>query len=499
MRMRKMLRSRRLVIPAAAAAVLSAGILLSVVISGAGTPKSAYGQATSQQQRPALDGKSALLGLQNAFRDVAQKVLPVVVEIDVVDVVKQQVPTFESPFEYFFGPQDGQGEKPKEREFRAFGLGSGVIIRKAGNTIYVLTNNHVAGEADEINVKLNNRKQYKAKLVGKDTRKDLALVSFETSDPVTVAELGDSEKVQVGDIVFAVGNPLGFDSSITSGIVSALGRKTPSGSGVAGFTEYIQTDAAINQGNSGGALVDIDGKVIGINTWIASPSGGNIGLGFTIPINNAKKAIDDLITKGKVEYGWLGVNIGELTPEARKELKVGEAAGAFIHNVYKGSPADKGGIIPGDYVTGINGLRIEDTNQLVTTVAGLPLDRNAEFELIREGRSVKVAVNIATRKDEGEIEKQAENLWPGMSVLPLTEDIQNQLGLPKRSGDLVVAQVQKGSPADLAGLKPGDVITAVNGKKVDSLVEFYRAMNAGKEPAFRIERQGRSLIIGLVK
>jgi Do/DeqQ family serine protease len=512
MRRTKIRKSKALVIVSAVFTIALAVVLLAPVAGGYRPGSAAPGASSAFAQVKAsgkavpvsdragsLDTRNALLGLQNAFRDVAKRVLPVIVKIDVTDVVKQ--PMYDSPFEFYFGPQEGEQPrgKPREREFKAYGLGSGVIVKRSGTTVYVLTNNHVVGEAEEIAVKLHNGKQYTARLVGKDPRKDLALVSFETTDQVPVADIGDSDRVQAGDIVFAVGNPLGFESSITQGIVSAVGRKPGPQTGVGGFTEYIQTDAAINQGNSGGALVDIDGRVVGINTWIASPSGGNVGLGFTIPINNAKGAIEDFITKGKVEYGWLGVNIGELTPEMRKDLKVGGTDGAFVYNVYRKSPADKGGVFPGDYITAINGQAVEDSTQLMFTVGSLPLDKSAGFDLIRGGERMSLTVTISRRTDEEELRKQAKHLWPGLSAAPLTEDIQKQLNLSRKAGDLVIAKVDKDGPADVAGLRPGDIVVSVNGRKVNDLLGFYKAVNAGGEITFRIYRQGNELIIGIVK
>lgn len=482
-------------------AVFSAllGLFLATVInlSGSGGQISAQAQTPERKTDVVLD-TGALESLQSAYRGVAQKVLPVVVQIDIVDVVKQSVPQFQSPFDYFFGPQEGD-KPPLEREFKRYGLGSGVIVKRTGAKVYVLTNNHVVGEADEISIRLYDKRQYTASLVGRDPNKDLALVVFETSDEVPVAEVGDSDRVQVGDIVFAVGNPMGFTSSVTSGIVSAVGRQPMPSSGVASFTDYIQTDAAINQGNSGGPLVDIYGKVIGINTWISSPSGGSVGLGFTVPINNAKKAIEDFITKGKVEYGWLGVNISDLTVEVKKDLGIGDAGGSFVYNVYKGSPAAKAGIIPGDFITKVDGESVEDATHFLFLVAKLIPNRTYEFELLRGGKPVRISVKIAERLEEEKIARQVKHLWPGMFVVRITEEIEKQLDLPKKFGDLVVAQIQRDTPAAVAGIRPGDIIMEVNGKKVTSIREFYSALNSPEERTvmFRLYRQGQEIVVGL--
>jgi S1-C subfamily serine protease len=238
------------------------------------------------------DSLGVAYDLQNAFRQVSQKVLPVVVEIDVVNIIERKTI---NPFEYFFRfPGTPNNVEPQQtQKFRQEGLGSGVIVERRGKKVYILTNNHVVGEADEIKVNLYDGRSFPAKLVGKDPLKDLALISIETKEDVPIATMGNSDDVYVGDWVLAIGNPLGFESTVTAGIISAKGR---SGTGQS-FTDYIQTDAAINPGNSGGALVNLKGEVIGINTFIASNSGGNIGLGFAIPINNARRAIDDFIEK----------------------------------------------------------------------------------------------------------------------------------------------------------------------------------------------------------
>ncbi len=443
---------------------------------------------------------SDLNSFQEETRAVAASVLPTVVEIDVVDVVKQTVPAFPSPFEFFFGPQD-QSQKPKEREFKAQGLGSGVIVRKTGNKVYVLTNNHVAGDAEEISVRLRDGRQYKATLVGKDPNKDLALVEFKTTENVPVAELGDSDSLQVGDWVMAVGNPLGFTSTVTTGIVSAIGRHSVPGSDIAGFTDYIQTDAAINQGNSGGALVNIDGEVIGISTWIASPSGGSIGLGFAIPINNAKKAINDFITKGKSEYGWLGISIGNVSPENAKNLELTDTKGAIVYGVFKNSPADKAGILPGDFITQVNGNAVEDTNELLMLVGNQEPGKKAEIELMRQGMRAHISVNVKTRADEKEIAGKSVQVWPGFAVTNITDDIRKQLDLGPNSGSLIISVVDQGSPAGIAGLKAGDIIQKVNGKPIASMLDFYKTFNTStsREIMLNINRQNNELIIGLIK
>jgi serine protease Do len=501
--LKKIFNSKKLLAVNVAVVVVTTGLLLTGVLHVFGSAKmpateNGGPQPTAVAVTEPVSG-NGIEALQQTFRGVSQKLLPVVVEIDVVDVVKQQVPEFQSPFDFFFGPQNGN-KGPKEREFKRFGLGSGVIVRQTGDRVYVLTNNHVAGEADEISVKLHDGRQFTAKLVGRDERRDLALVEFQSSKPVPVAELADSDLVQVGDIVFAVGNPLGFESTVTMGIVSAVGRRTDPSMGVGSFTDYIQTDAAINQGNSGGPLVDIYGRVVGLNTWISSPSGGSVGLGFTIPINNAKSAIEDFITKGKVEYGWLGVSMGDIPDEFRSDLTVGERDGAFIYSVYKDSPADKAGILPGDFVYRINGEPVEDSTHFLFTVANLPFNKPATFDLMRVGKDVSLTVRIEKRKDDSELQNQAAKLWPGFSVVKINEDIQKQLDLPRRMGDLVIANVEEGSPAAVAGLRTGDIVLDINGTQVKNLMSFYRTLDdrQKKERVFRIYRQGTELIIGLV-
>ncbi len=347
--------------------------------------------------------------------------------------------------------------------------------------MYVLTNDHVVGEAEQIRINLNDGRKFDAKLVGRDPRRDMALVSFESRDAVPVADLGDSDRIEVGDWAVAVGNPLGFESTVTVGIISAIGRQA--GPGVqGGFNEYIQTDAAINQGNSGGALANIRGEVIGINSWIASPSGGNVGLGFAIPINSAKKVVDDFINKGRVEYGWLGINVGDIPDEMADDLKVKGREGGFVYSVFQDSPAPKAGILPGDFVISIDGEAIRNTNHLLRVVGGLAPGKRVRFDLIRYSRPVTITVTIVARDDDQKIEARQKAVWPGVSVMRITDRIRDQLRLSRGVGDLVVSNVADGSPAAIAGFRPGDIVRSVNNEDVRNVMDFYRALNESARP-----------------
>ncbi len=420
---------------------------------------------------------------RNIFRQVAARVQPVVVQINVVQVVQRQTPV--TPFD-FFDPRQ------QPREDRRPGLGSGVLIRQAGDTVYVLTNNHVVGDAQEISILLHDQRTFKGELVGKDPRMDLALVKFQAQGDMPVAELGDSDAVQVGDWALAVGNPLGLESTVTAGIISAVGRNEGPASVI---SDFIQTDAAINPGNSGGALVNIDGQVIGINTWIASPTGAFIGFGFAIPINNAKLVIDQLISRGSVEYGWLGVSIQDVLPGMRRDLDLGQRKGGLVVSVYRRGPADRAGVLPGDFITRVGGSDITDANQLVRIVGRLPVGKAVPFELVRFGKPLTVRVTPAARGEEAQIATQVANLWPGMFAVT-TEDAAIQV----TAGRIVLAQVLEGTAAASAGLKPGDVIRAINGRPVDSLVDYFRTLNEGQGTLrLTVQREGAEITASLRK
>ncbi|NOY09560.1 MAG: Do family serine endopeptidase [Spirochaetes bacterium] len=495
--------------------ITAVAVILVVSLSGFGgrgeqqTPQPVNNQqpsgtAVQPQQTGNTSGSGgiqALKEMQFSFRTVASRVIPTVVEVDVVDIIKQPVPQLTNPFEFFFGPQGNNQEKKQYREYKQYGLGSGVIVKRSGNKVYVLTNNHVVGKAEEISIKLHDQRIFKAKLVGKDEKKDLALVVFKTKQSVPIAELGDSNTLQVGDWVLAVGNPLGFESTVTAGIVSAIGRHPIRGSGIATFTNYIQTDAAINRGNSGGALVNLDGQVVGINSWIASPSGGSIGLGFAIPINTAKKAINEFITKGKIEYGWLGVSMGDVSPQIAAGFGLKNHSGAFIYGVFKGSPAGKSGILPGDIITKINNRTIKDSTELLMTIGDLPPNHTITIGIYRYGTTTEVKVKLATREEEKKIAKKADKLWPGLYAVPITPDIRKQLKLSSRDGDVILGNVIQGSPAAIAGFRPGDIVKKINGTDIKTLTDFYKALNNLKERKllFNLVRENNSIIIGLVR
>jgi len=284
---------------------------------------------------------------------------------------------------------------------------------------------------------------------------------------------------------------------VTAGIVSALGRK---GGPEGNISDFIQTDAAINQGNSGGALVNLAGEVVGVNTWITSPTGGSIGLGFAIPINNLKKAVDEIIQKGTVQYGWLGVSIAGISKEGASDMGLPSTQGAFVYHVFKGSPADIGGILPGDFIISMNGTPIKSSDELVLKVGDLPVGKRAEFTLIRQGKSMSLSVVITARGTQQTISEQSRNLWPGFTVVPLTEQIRKELDIKTKEG-VLVQSVEVRTPGALAGLKSGDVILEMNGMKITNLRQFYAQLNDKSKDKidFVYERDGVRMSIGIYR
>lgn len=465
-----------------------------------GSADTVFAETASPAVSISKDSLNVLEALQSSFRSISSGVLPSVVEIDVTEKTTVPASPFEDfPFFFFGNPNQGDSNKGKTRERVQQGLGSGVIVRRTGNTVYVLTNNHVAGKATDIKVKLNDGTSFDGKLVGADERQDIALVSFEAGkdDKISVATLGDSDKVQTGDICLAMGAPLGYRQSVTQGIVSATGR---SGNQIGNMNDFIQTDAAINQGNSGGPLVNIYGEVIGINTWIASASGGSVGLGFAMPINSVKRAIDDFISKGKITYGWLGVSLVDITDKYKEDLGVKGKNGAFASQLFIDSPAHKGGFQAGDFIIELNGKEIKNQSELVREVGYLAAGKTAAFKVIRNGKVVSVTVKIEERgKDSG---NDNSKLWPGFIVSPLTDEVRKDLDIKDaKIKGVAVASVLEKSPAAALRIQNGDVITAVNDKKVSTVEEFYEALDISKnkEIWFDVYNGGHTISTGKYK
>jgi len=477
-----------------------AGFALAYTGFSRSAARSALGSVTALAESPAASApaevKVALSqaeAVQSAFRYVAEKVKPSIVEVRIVErVTKKTSPLDQLPWRFNFPDQGDNGDGQDSAPYQQEGLGSGIIVRQDGKTVYVLTNNHVAGEASKITVITSDEKEHEATLVGKgDSRRDIALVKFESSEPVTVATLGDSSTVRVGDWAIAIGSPFGLVSSVTAGIVSAVGRDQGGPDG--NISDFIQTDAAINKGNSGGALVNIRGEVIGMNTWIASTTGGSIGLGFALPINNAKKAISDLIDKGEYQSGWIGIGLSNIDKATATELGADPKKGALAASIFKKSPADKAGILPGDIILKVNGQDIKSTEQLVRIVGDLPIGKAASVELIRDGKAM--TLNATIEKRDEKVASTDGNYFPGVIVISLKSEDLDKDKLPKDAKGVYVVNVSDKSPGSIVGLKAGDIITEINEKAISTVRDFYRLINdaSAKKIAFTVQRDGETV------
>jgi serine protease Do len=392
---------------------------------------------------------------------------------------------FHDWFERFFKDQI-----PKEHSQRS--LGSGFIIDKDG---YILTNNHVVEKTDEIKVKLANGKEYEAKIIGRDPKTDLALIRIETDKPLSPLPLGDSEKLEVGDWVVAIGNPFGLDHTVTAGIVSAKYRQLGAGA----YDNFIQTDASINPGNSGGPLLNTQGEVVGINSAIYSRSGGSIGIGFAIPVNMAKDLLPQL-KKGKVVRGWLGVMIQKITPELKDKLNLRDERGALVADVTSGGPADKAGIERGDVIVSFDGKGIREMNELPYLVASTPVGKVVEVEVIREGEKKRFEVKIRELEEEqAEEESTEKGADLGMTVDEITPELARRFGLSEERG-LVVVQVENNSPAEDAGIRRGDIIMEMDQepiKEMDKYREKISQYKKGDTILFLIKRREGTLYLTL--
>jgi len=423
--------------------------------------------------------------LSDAFETASTRVSRSVVSIFAEQIVQVQNP-FGMPddafkdffgedfYKRFFGAPPSKSEKQTVRS-----LGSGVIVSQDGT---ILTNNHVVDKADKLSVVIGDKKTYKAKVIGTDPPTDVAVIKIDANN-LPFATLGNSDEVKVGQWVIAVGNPFQLMHTVTAGIISAKGRSSV---GLADYEDFIQTDASINPGNSGGALADLDGHVIGINTAIESPSGGNIGIGFAIPINMAKQVMAELMSKGKITRGYLDLNPQDIDEDLAKALKLRDTEGALVANVTPGGPADKAGIKQGDVILELNGQKIKNSSELRNRVAQLGPGTSAKIGLLRDGREIQVSVILGERpkgqaqgspREEQPKETMSRKL--GLSVQTLTPDIAEQLGFKGEQG-VVVTDVVPGSPADEANLQSGDLIKEVNRGQVRSVNDFEKAVKGLK-------------------
>jgi serine protease Do len=459
---------------AALAAIAALCFVAGAVITGV-LDLTPWGAAESQ---PSSD-LEALRRIGQGFSQVVEEVSPSVVNIRVSKEVKASGQPFGgSPFEFFGENPFGQFfEMPEGGGYLEQGSASGVIVSADG---YILTNSHVISGVDEITVVMADGEQYDAEVVGSDPQSDVAVIKVDAKD-LPAAKLGDSDKIEVGEWVLAVGNPFELQNTVTAGIISARGRSGISPMPTSSYEDFIQTDAAINPGNSGGPLVNLDGEVIGINTAIATRTGGNIGIGFAIPINMAKQIMEQLIDTGKVTRGWLGVIIQNITPELKDEFGLKTAEGALVGDVDKDGPAKKAGVRRGDVIVEYRGEKVKDINQLRNLVAATEVGTMAEVKVNRDGKLKTLRVKIGElpgrevalgRQDGGGFEGES-----GFEVTNLSPSLRNQLDLPEGQGGVVVTKVDRTSDAYQKGLRKGDVVIEVNRQEISDVGDFNRVMS----------------------
>ena len=400
----------------------------------------------------------------------------------------------EDPFHDFFGPFERFFGPPRHMPFKQKSLGSGFVIDPAG---YILTNNHVVENADEIVVKLPSGREFKAKVVGRDAKTDIALIEIHGASDLVPVVLGDSDDLKVGQWVVAIGNPFGLENTVTAGIVSALGRHINQGP----YDNFIQTDAAINPGNSGGPLLDTKGEVVGINTAIFSRSGGNIGIGFAIPIDLAKEIVPQLKAKGHVTRGWLGVMIQKVTPDIAETLGLSEPKGALVADVVKDGPAEAAGIKQGDVIVEYDGKAVNDSAELPLLVARTAIGKTVKVKAIRGKGTETFSVKIQELKEEETAERGSgttEDL--GLTVQTLTPELAENLGVERSLKGVVVTQVEPGGPAADAGLRRGDVILEVNRQAVKDADAYKKALKAagkGKSVLFLVRRGDNTIFLAV--
>lgn len=409
--------------------------------------------------------------IPESFSTLAETVSPAVVNISTVKTIKGGGPVFrhfhqsprgnQDPFKDFFDKFFGDEQ---QREFKQRSLGSGFIIDKDG---YIVTNNHVIANADEIKVKLNSGKEYDAKIIGRDPSTDIALIKIKADSSYSVVKLGDSDALKVGEWVVAIGNPFGLEHTVTAGIVSAKGRVIGSGP----YDDFIQTDASINPGNSGGPLINMKGNVIGINTAIIA---SGQGIGFAVPVNMAKEVIKQLKEEGEVTRGWLGVGIQDINDEMSEYYGIKDKKGVLVSKVFPGDPADKAGIKTKDIIIEVNGQKIISSHELTRTIANFHVGEKVKIKVLRDGKEKTFTVKIAKRQQD----KIASRNMPyneqgsfGIQVSDLTPEIANRLNLRETEG-VVVTGVQSGSQGDDKGIRARDIIKEINHHSINTVDEY---------------------------
>lgn len=489
-----------------------------VLIVGAVFGSAAMGWFNGGQKVPIFVSSDAKINeqitLNGGFSAIAKAVTPAVVTINVSSrrSQQQQIPFMFDPFRDYFDRQspddEGSGRRRAPRgqqgqgRLAPSGVGSGVIVSPDG---YILTNNHVVDEADKVEVELNDNRKFTAKVIGVDAPSDIAVIKINATGLPTVP-FGDSDRVEVGDLVLAVGNPLGVGKTVTMGIISAKSRQSP-GRNTETYEDFLQTDAAINQGNSGGALVNLRGELIGVPSQILSRSGGNIGIGFAIPTKMARNVMDQLVRSGKVRRGKLGIIIQDIDPDIAKQFGYNGANGAFVQDVEKGDPADQAGVKPGDIITEFQGQRVTDSSQLKNLASQTAPGTTVRFKVWRSGSERELSAKLVERDDVGnDASKRAKSepavsslgVLSGVSVDNITTEWTQKLKLEPSTRGVVVVEVEPDSNAAAAGLRPGNVIESVAKQPVANVNEFNAAMRKAdkKEVLLRVRRSdGRSSFV----
>ena len=484
--------------------VLVASMVLALALAGAWTgehvltPTTSTATAAMMAAAPAADPVTPTMP---GFVGVAKAITPAVVNITPAQSTKTKTRReLRDQMEEFFGSPfspNGPGLPREPREHRGGGMGSGVILTSDG---YIVTNNHVVEGVSEVTVTLPDKREFSGKVVGTDTKTDLAVVKIDGTN-LPAAAWGDATSLQVGEYVLAVGNPFGLNSTVTLGIVSALGRGRM---GITQYEDFIQTDAAINPGNSGGALVNAKGELVGINTAIYSQSGGNQGVGFAVPSSMAKPVAESLIKSGKVVRGYLGIGIQDVTSDLAKAFDLPKRAGVLVSDIVEGGPAEQAGLKQGDMITSFNGLPVDDPADLQRKVARATVGAALPLHVIRNGKALDMTVTVGEQADSVKIAKadgaDESRVLAGVEVQPLDRQTAKELGVKGPAQGVVVTAVESDSPAEQAGLRRGDVIREINRKPVRSVKDYEQigsSLKKDQKALLLIERRGSSLFLSV--